>query len=606
MPGIFGIVAKNRGQELRPRFDDMVRSVERAPFYTSGTYINKQIGLWVGWTGLEGSIADPIPQWNEDGTIALFFSGEAITDPAKSGRLKTLGHQIESSATYHLVHLYEDEGHRFVKSLNGRFSGLIVDLRENRITLFNDRFGLERTYCHQAKDAFYFAAEAKAILGACPNLRQMDPIGFSETFSCGCALRNRTIFSGISLLPGASIWRFESGREATKAQYFQPGDWEVQETLSPSAYYERLKETWITILPRYMEGAIPMGMSLTGGKDSRMIMAWSHTPPGSLPCYTFGGMFRESQDVKLARKIARLCRQPHQVITLDQEFLRAFPGLAERTVFLTDGAMDVSGAAELFVNRLAREIAPLRLTGNYGQEILQRAVAFKPHPFNNGLLEPAFASLVRAAEGTYARELVGNTLSFIAFKQVPWHHRSRLSLELSQVAIRSPYLDNDLVALAYQRPLENATDDKIQLGLIAEGHPALASLDTDRGLLYGTAALPERVKRLLKGFSFKAEYAYDYGMPQTLAKIDKLLKPLHPERFILGRNKYYHYRVWYRDQLSGYIREILLDHQTRKRSFLEGRRLEAMVSSHVRGTGNFTSEIHRLLTAELIHRQFFD
>ena len=50
-------------------------------------------------------------------------------------------------------------------------------------------------------------------------------------------------------------------------------------------------------------------------------------------------------------------------------------------------------------------------------------------------------------------------------------------------------------------------------------------------------------------FTFKAEYAYDYGMPQWVARIDHVLSPLHLERLFLGRHKYAHYRVWYRDVL---------------------------------------------------------
>ena len=30
------------------------------------------------------------------------------------------------------------------------------------VTLFNDRYGMHRIYYHEAKEAFYFAAEAKA------------------------------------------------------------------------------------------------------------------------------------------------------------------------------------------------------------------------------------------------------------------------------------------------------------------------------------------------------------------------------------------------------------------------------------------------------------
>ena len=42
--------------------------------------------------------------------------------------------------------------------------GLLVDRSEGTTTLFNDRYGIHRLYYHESADAFYFAAEAKAIL----------------------------------------------------------------------------------------------------------------------------------------------------------------------------------------------------------------------------------------------------------------------------------------------------------------------------------------------------------------------------------------------------------------------------------------------------------
>ena len=46
--------------------------------------------------------------------------------------------------------------------------------------LFNDRYGMQRIYCHESKDAFYFAAEAKAILAVRPELRRMDARGLGR------------------------------------------------------------------------------------------------------------------------------------------------------------------------------------------------------------------------------------------------------------------------------------------------------------------------------------------------------------------------------------------------------------------------------------------
>ena len=103
-------------------------------------------------------------------------------------------------------------------------------------------------------------------------------------------------------------------------------------------------------------------------------------------------MYRDCTDVTIARRVAAICRQPHQVIEVGREFLRQFPALAESTVHLSDGAMDVSGTPDLFANRIARELSPIRMTGNYGSEILRRLVAFKPM----GLDSAPFAAPVRA------------------------------------------------------------------------------------------------------------------------------------------------------------------------------------------------------------------
>ena len=110
--------------------------------------------------------------------------------------------------------------------------------------------------------------------------------------------------------------------------------------------------------------------------------------------------------------------------------------------------------------------------------------------------------------------------------------------------------------------------------------------------------------RTLREFQFKAEYAYDYGMPQWMAAIDRLLTALRPERLFLGRHKFSHFRLWYRDVLSDYVREVLLDPSTLSLPYVERKGVEAVVSGHLDGNRNYTMEIHKLLTIELVHRLF--
>lgn len=93
-------------------------------------------------------------------------------------------------------------------------------------------------------------------------------------------------------------------------------------------------------------------------------------------------------------------------------------------------------------------------------------------------------------------------------------------------------------------------------------------------------------------------------MPQWVARIDHAFAPLHLERLFLGRHKFCHFRVWYRDALASYIQEMLLDSRTLSRLYLERRTAEAVVDGHLKGNRNYTTEIHKLLLVELLHRLF--
>jgi asparagine synthase (glutamine-hydrolysing) len=520
--------------------------------------------------------------------------------------MRTNGHAFREGDASFLVHLYEETGIELIAKLNGAFSGLLVDLRKRRIVLFNDRYGLQRIYYHEHATGFYFSSEAKSLLRALPELRDLDLTSLAQVFSFGCVLGNKTLFRHIALLPGASRWTFTEDRTVARDTYFSPEQWETQEPLGDAEYYETLKATFCRILPRYLRDRDRMAMSLTGGMDGRLIMAWASCPPGSLPCYTFGGSFRDCADVTIARRVANLCDQPHQVIPVGKEFIEQFPRLVEAAVYVSDGTMDVTGSVELYVNRQARAIAPIRLTGNYGSEIVRGNVAFRPVPPQPQLVHPQFLGLIRDAESVYVQQRQCRDLTFLAFKQVPWHHYSRLSIEQSQLTPRSPYLDNELVSLMYRAPAHLVRSSEPSLRLIAEGNPRLARLPTDRGLAYRGTSLAARCRAHYQTFTTKAEYAYDYGMPQWLSAIDHAFAGLHLERIFLGRHKFYHFRVWYRDKLAEYLKDTLLDARSRSRPYIHGPYLETMIREHTSGRRNHTSDIHLVLGAELLQRSLIE
>ncbi|HWY53285.1 MAG TPA: asparagine synthase-related protein [Terriglobales bacterium] len=605
MPGIVGLITKMPREQAERELQRMVATLRHESFYKTGTWIEESLGVYVGWVVQENSFSDGMPLHNERGDITLVFSGEEFPEPGEALRLKACGHVLGPQGSSYLVHLSEEDPN-FPAKVNGRFHGLLADRTRNTSKLFNDRYGMHRIYYHESKQAFYFAAEAKAILEVRPELRRADPRGFGEFVACGCVLENRTLFEGIHVLPPAAAWVFQDGSIERKGHFFQPREWEEQELWAPEFYYERLREVFSRNLPRYFNGKERIGVSLTGGLDTRMIMAWHKPPAGSLPCYSFGGMYRDCQDVVVARKVAQACGQFHEVIPVEEEFLSNFARYAERAVFLTDGCTAVNRSADLFVNEQARKIAPVRMTGNYGGEVLRRVRAFKPVMPNPELFRPEFVPHIDAVTETYAGLLRGHPLSFAVFRQAPWHHYGLLALEETQLCLRSPYLDNDFVQTVFHAPQTTLANNDISLRLISDGNAALSQIPTDRGFAGGKSGAYAAATQAFIEFTVKAEYAYDYGMPQWVSGVDHAFSRLRLERIFLGRHKFAHFRVWYRDALSEYVREMLLDSRTLSRPYVDPRAVKAIVQGHLEGGRNYTTEIHQLLTLELVNRLFLD
>ncbi len=278
-----------RRKRAEAQLSRMVEAIRHEPFYETGTWIDESLGIYVGWAAQKNSFSSGMPLRNESADVCLVFSGEEFPEPDTRQRLKERGHAVEPGGASYLVHLSEEDP-AFPAGLNGLFHGLLIDRNRGTATLFNDRYGMHRICYHQSTEAFYFGAEAKAILAVLPELRAADPTGLGEFVAYSCVLENRTIFKDIHLLPAASAWVFRDGSIERKGTYFSPEEWESQTPLEPETYYQQLRQVFSRNLPRYFNGKQRVGVALTGGMDTRAIMAWHKAAPDSLPCYTFGGM----------------------------------------------------------------------------------------------------------------------------------------------------------------------------------------------------------------------------------------------------------------------------------------------------------------------------
>lgn len=567
----------------------MVQRLSATPSATIGSYAGDGMPASVGWAVDATRSTNPVVLWNPAKTLLLIISGDDFAAGA-----------TDAGA---LLARIETVGVRTLVDLQGWFSGVLVDLRKATATIFNDRYGLGRIYYHDAgSDGLFFATEAKCLLSALPVTRHFDPRGLGEFIALGCVLQNRTLFTDVRILPPGSIWTVQSDGRVEKQRYFSPVEWEQQAQLEPAEYTAQLAEVFGRATRRMFQSSERVGLSLTGGLDSRAVLAWTDAKPGALPCYTFGGTYRDCADVTIARKLAETCDQPHSTLPIGDDFFAQFDTLAERAVSASDGTMDVSGAVELYVNRLAVAIAPVRLTGNYGSEIIRYNVALRPRRLDGRIYAPDFLPSLDEAVGTYNAERQGHILSFIAFKQMPWHHHGRFALERSVLTPRTPFLDNDLVALAYRAPESLREPPQVMLDLIASGRPALAHVRSDRAYRFEGFAPANKLAHLWQEFTVRAEYAYDYGMPPWLARADHALSGLHLERLFLGRHKFYHFRIWYRDRLRGYVEDQLLNGNRIDAGCFRPEAVKRIATEHLAGTANHTTALTNLLTVQQIQK----
>jgi asparagine synthase (glutamine-hydrolysing) len=593
MPGIVGFIGKRAQPDGSQIVQRMLGAMLHEPWYEKGSYGCEAMNSHVAWTSYSKSGPGCDPRVSEGGNAWLILAGDACADAQA-----VPGPEAGALDAQSLLELYLDAGADVARRLNGMFAGVVFDRRTREALIFNDRYGMHRIFLHRSNDGLYFASEAKALLSVLPSTRRFDPGGVSNLVTCGCTLGTRSLFKDIEVLAPATILSVVEGEIRSERVYFRPKEWESRAAAEEDAT-ERIADVFDRVLRRHVSGPLPIGMSLTGGLDSRMIMAGLRPRPYTMPCYTFGSLYRDTFDVSVARQVAARSRQKHEVITLGETFLDDFPRHLQRAVTISDGTLGFSGAAELYLNALARGIAPVRLTGNYGGELLRGDRAFQAAAPRAGIVSAQFQQCVDAALAEFDALEAASSITFALFHQIPLQGYGRLAIERSQVVVRAPFMDNELVSAVYALPGRLLNGPALSLALISRYDPSLLDVPTDRGLTAAGAALLNLLRQLRREALFKAEYWSTHGMPSWLAATCGAPLRTALERTFSGRHKFQHFAQWSRGPLRGYIRAAVLDAARDMWELFDRPAVERMLNAHMSGRRNYLTELDRLATLSL-------
>ena len=227
----------------------------------------------------------------------------------------------------------------------------------------------------------------------------------------------------------------------------------------------------------------------------------------------------------------------------------------------------------------------------------------KPTGLSPLLLKPGVSHSVNSA----ARELTkGHPVTFAAFREIPWSLFGSFSAGGSQIDLRTPYLDNEIVALAYQIPDSVRTSPLPALRFVKDNNPVFSGIPTDMGGVGEDRGAAAALRHVFSKATFKLDYLNNEGLPHWLSPFDPLLRRFNSRTGMLGLHKHLHYRSCvYQRELAGYVKDVLTDGRTQRSPFWNSDFLERMATEHTRGRKNYVLEINAVLTLEAVERLFF-
>ena len=128
MPGLVGLIGRGPLNNQNT-LDRMLQSIRHERFYSCGTFADESLGLSVGWAVHPRGFSDCMPIWNRARDCVLFLHGEHHPDREQAATLAEFPDMPTGGDARLVLRLYEQEGLRFLKRLNGCFQGVLADLR---------------------------------------------------------------------------------------------------------------------------------------------------------------------------------------------------------------------------------------------------------------------------------------------------------------------------------------------------------------------------------------------------------------------------------------------------------------------------------------------
>ena len=141
-----------------------------------GYYINGPVGLGFRRLSILDLAGGHQPMSDQDQSVWVIFNGEIYNFPELRRELECYGHVFRTTCdTEVIVNGYKQWGDDVFSRLNGMFGLAIWDVRQKRLLIVRDPFGIKLVYYRIDAGTVYFGSEIRAVLAAPGQSADIDP-----------------------------------------------------------------------------------------------------------------------------------------------------------------------------------------------------------------------------------------------------------------------------------------------------------------------------------------------------------------------------------------------------------------------------------------------
>jgi asparagine synthase (glutamine-hydrolysing) len=204
--------------------------------------------------------------------LAVVFNGCIYNYRELRAELEGAGYAFFSTSdTETVLKAYAHWGAACVEHFKGMFAFAVSERDSGRLVLARDRLGIKPLYLAEGRGFLRFASSLPALLEGGGVDTSIDPVALHHYMTFHSVVpAPRTILAGVRKLPPATVRVIEADGSSTERVYWRPVH---ERTLELPDWKEAVLEGLRAAVRRRMVADVPVGVLLSGGLDSSLIVA---------------------------------------------------------------------------------------------------------------------------------------------------------------------------------------------------------------------------------------------------------------------------------------------------------------------------------------------